>query len=91
MCLTITKTAISYSIASVDEKIIDEINILNATKLAIGSFIVPYIFCMNPAMLLIDVTVAKMIMIIITSSVGKNMRVSSKAPVLNIREGKKQE
>ena len=29
----ITKTAISYSIVEVDEKIIDEINILNATKL----------------------------------------------------------
>ena len=43
---------------------------VNATKLAIGAFIVPYIFCMNPAMLLIDVTVAKMITIIVTSSVG---------------------
>ena len=43
---------------------------VNATKLAIGAFIVPYIFCMNPAMLLIDVTVAKMVMIIVTSSVG---------------------
>ena len=43
---------------------------INATKLAIGAFIVPYIFCMNPAMLLIDVTVVGMIQIIITSFVG---------------------
>ena len=43
---------------------------INATKLAIGAFIVPYIFCMNPAMLLIDVTVAGMVQIIITSFVG---------------------
>ena len=43
---------------------------INATKLAIGAFIVPYIFCMNPAMLLIDVTVWSMIQIIITSFVG---------------------
>ena len=43
---------------------------INATKLAIGAFIVPYIFCMNPAMLLIDVTVWNMIQIIVTSFVG---------------------
>ncbi|MBQ4652119.1 MAG: TRAP transporter large permease subunit, partial [Oscillospiraceae bacterium] len=43
---------------------------INATKLAIGAFIVPYIFCMNPAMLLIDVTVINMIQIVITSFVG---------------------
>ena len=43
---------------------------INATKLAIAAFIVPYIFCMNPAMLLIDVTVWNMIQIIITSLVG---------------------
>ena len=43
---------------------------VNATKLAIGAFVVPYIFCMNPAMLLIDVTVIGMIQIIITSFVG---------------------
>jgi len=43
---------------------------INATKLAIGAFIVPYIFCMNPAMLLIDVTAWNMIQIIVTSFVG---------------------
>ncbi len=43
---------------------------INATKLAIGAFIVPYIFCMNPSMLLIDVTVVSMITIIVTSFVG---------------------
>ena len=43
---------------------------INATKLAIGAFIVPYIFCMNPAMLLIDVTALGMVQIIVTSFVG---------------------
>ena len=43
---------------------------INATKLAIAAFIVPYIFCINPAMLLIDVTTWSMIQIIITSLVG---------------------
>ncbi len=42
----------------------------NATKLAIAAFVVPYIFCMNPAMLFIDVTTWSMIQIIITSLVG---------------------
>ena len=43
---------------------------VNATKLAIAAFIVPYIFCMNPAMLLIDVTAFKVIQIIVTSLIG---------------------
>ena len=43
---------------------------INASKLAIGAFIVPYIFCMNPAMLLIDVTAFKVIQIIVTSLIG---------------------
>ena len=43
---------------------------INATKLAIGAFIVPYIFCLNPAMLLIDVTALGIIQIVITSLVG---------------------
>jgi len=43
---------------------------INATKLAIAAFIVPYIFCMNPAMLLIDVDVWGIVQIIITSLVG---------------------
>ena len=43
---------------------------INATKLAIAAFIVPYIFCMNPAMLLIDVTAWGMVQIIVTSLVG---------------------
>jgi TRAP transporter 4TM/12TM fusion protein len=42
-----------------------------ATKLAIGAFIVPYVFALNPAMLFIgDVTVFDVIMIIISSFVG---------------------
>ena len=43
---------------------------INATKLAIGAFVVPYIFCLNPAMLLIDVTPLGVIQIIITSLFG---------------------
>ena len=43
---------------------------VNATKLAIGAFIVPYIFCMNPAMLFIDTSVLDIIQIVITSFVG---------------------
>ena len=43
---------------------------INATKLAIAAFIVPYIFCMNPAMLLVNTSVLKVIMIVITSFVG---------------------
>jgi TRAP transporter 4TM/12TM fusion protein len=41
-----------------------------ATKLAIGAFIIPYIFALNPAMLLIDTTVFDVILICITSLIG---------------------
>ena len=43
---------------------------LNASKLAIGAFLIPYIFCLNPAMLLIDTTAGDFILIIITSVIG---------------------
>ena len=43
---------------------------LTATKLAIGAFIVPYVFALNPAMLFIDTTAAEVILIIITSLLG---------------------
>ena len=43
---------------------------INATKLAIAAFIVPYIFCLNPAMLLIDSTSTEVILIIVTSLLG---------------------
>ncbi len=43
---------------------------LNATKLAIAAFIVPYIFAMNPAMLFIDATAFQVVQIIITSCIG---------------------
>ena len=42
----------------------------NATKLAIAAFVVPYIFAMNPAMLLIDTTVFEVILVVITSLIG---------------------
>ena len=41
-----------------------------ATKLAIGAFIVPYVFALNPAMLFIDTSVPEVILICITSIVG---------------------
>jgi len=41
-----------------------------ATKLAIGAFIVPYVFALNPAMLFVDTTVWEVILICITSFVG---------------------
>ena len=43
---------------------------LQSTKLAIGAFIVPYIFALNPAMLFIDTTIGEVVLIIITSLVG---------------------
>ena len=43
---------------------------LNASKLAIGAFLIPYIFCLNPAMLLIDTNVLEFVLIIITSVIG---------------------
>ncbi len=42
----------------------------NATKLAIAAFIVPYIFAMNPAMLLIDTTTLQVIIVVVTSIIG---------------------
>ncbi len=41
-----------------------------ATKLAIGAFIVPYVFALNPAMLFVDTTALEVILICITSVVG---------------------
>ncbi|KYO64135.1 TRAP transporter permease [Thermovenabulum gondwanense] len=43
---------------------------LNASKLAIAAFLVPYIFVYNPALLLINVQPAEIIWIIITSLIG---------------------
>ncbi len=43
---------------------------VTATKLAIGAFIVPYVFALNPAMLFIDTTAWEVIQISITSLVG---------------------
>ena len=43
---------------------------LTSTKLAIGAFIVPYVFALNPAMLFIDTTVPEVILICITSLIG---------------------
>jgi len=43
---------------------------LNATKLAIAAFIVPYVFGLNPALLFINTNAVEVISIIITSLIG---------------------
>ncbi len=43
---------------------------ITSTKLAVGAFIVPYVFALNPAMLFIDTSVPEVILICITSLVG---------------------
>ena len=43
---------------------------VTATKLAIGAFIVPYVFALNPAMLFINTSAGEVILICITSVVG---------------------
>ena len=43
---------------------------INATKLAIAAFIVPYIFAFNPAMLLVDTNILQVAQIVVTSLVG---------------------
>ncbi|MDO4490875.1 MAG: TRAP transporter permease [Lachnospiraceae bacterium] len=42
----------------------------NASRLAIAVFIVPYVFCFNPALLLIDTTAAEVVLIAVTSFIG---------------------
>jgi len=43
---------------------------ITATKLAIAGFIIPYIFCYNPALLLVDTTPWQVVQIIVTSLIG---------------------
>lgn len=43
---------------------------LTSTKLAIGAFIVPYVFALNPAMLLVDTSVPAVLLISVTSFIG---------------------
>ena len=43
---------------------------LTSTKLAIGAFIVPYVFALNPAMLFVETSAPEVILICITSVVG---------------------
>ncbi len=43
---------------------------LTSTKLAIGAFIVPYVFALNPAMLFINTNIWEVIQIAVTSLVG---------------------
>jgi len=43
---------------------------VNATKLAIGAFIVPYMFIYNPAMLMIDATAVRILSITLTALIG---------------------
>ena len=43
---------------------------VNASKLAIAAFLIPYIFVMSPSLLLIDTTLPKVAMMIVTSLTG---------------------
>ena len=43
---------------------------INASKLAVAAFLVPYIFVMNPAMLLIDVKLGSGLLMVATSMIG---------------------
>ncbi len=43
---------------------------ITSTKLAIGAFIVPYVFALKPALLFIDTTIPEVILICITSLIG---------------------
>ena len=43
---------------------------VNATKLAIAAFVVPYIFAMNPAMLFVNTTAVQVVSVVLTSLVG---------------------
>ena len=43
---------------------------INATKLAIGAFVVPYIFAMNPSMLLMNEGFLNALVVIVTSIIG---------------------
>ena len=43
---------------------------VNATKLAIAAFIVPYIFALNPAMLFVDTTALQVVLVVVTSLIG---------------------
>lgn len=43
---------------------------INASKLAIAAFIIPYMFVLNPAILMIDTNAVEVILIIITSIIG---------------------
>ena len=43
---------------------------ITASKLAIAAFIIPYIFVLNPAMLLIDTNAIQIVQIVITSVIG---------------------
>ncbi len=42
----------------------------NASKLAVGAFVVPYIFALNPSMLLIDTSAVQVVLVVATSIVG---------------------
>ena len=43
---------------------------VNATKLAIAAFIIPYIMAYNPAMVLVNTTAPEVVLIVVTSLVG---------------------
>ena len=65
-----TPVALAADAGSAISKSVPKQTCINATKLAIAAFIVPYIFAMNPSMLLMDQGVLAAIQVIITSCLG---------------------
>ncbi|MEG6522797.1 TRAP transporter permease [Desulfotomaculum sp. 1211_IL3151] len=61
---------------------------INASKLAIAAFLIPYIFVMSPALLLIDTTLPKVLMMIVTSLTGMTAIAAALAGYLITRTGR---
>lgn len=55
---------------------------VNASKLAIAAFLIPYIFVLSPSLLLIDTTLPKVLMMICTSLIGMTAIAASLAGYL---------
>ncbi|GAB6179265.1 TRAP transporter permease [Desulfotomaculum defluvii] len=61
---------------------------VNASKLAIAAFLIPYIFVMSPSLLLIDTTIPKVAMMIVTSLTGMTAIAAALAGYLITHAGK---
>ncbi len=59
---------------------------VNASKLAIAAFLIPYIFIFSPVMLMIDATVTKLLVVLATSLIGMVALSSSMIGYLLVEE-----